>query len=87
MMESCIHRTNKDMAIVSKLSDPIRWDSFLEGKILEHWLASVSPVLSLSLLQLLPVSWGRQFISKLHNVIHKQWVYCNLVIHLRVKTG
>jgi hypothetical protein len=73
------------MAIISKLSDHLGWDSFLEGRILVHWLALVSTLLSWSPLQLLMVSWGWQFISKLHNVIHKQWVYCNSVIHFKSK--
>jgi hypothetical protein len=46
---------------------------------------SCSPFFSRSPLQLLPVSWGQQFISKLHNVIHQQWVYRNLVIHFKSK--
>jgi hypothetical protein len=58
MMESCVHGTNEDMATISKFSDHLGWDSFLEGKILVHWLALASPVLSRSLLQLLLVSWG-----------------------------
>jgi hypothetical protein len=37
-MESCIHGNNKNVAIVSKLSDHLGWGSFLEGRILEHWL-------------------------------------------------
>jgi hypothetical protein len=71
-MASCVYRTNEDMAMISKMSDCLGWDSFLEGRILEHWLAAASPFLSRSTLQLLPVSWGRQFMSKLHNVIHKK---------------
>jgi hypothetical protein len=86
-MESCVHGTNEDMATISKLSDHLGWDNFLEGKISVHWLAHASPFLSRSPLQLLPVSWGQQFISQLHNVIHQQWVYCNLVIHFKSKDG
>jgi hypothetical protein len=86
-MESCVHGTNKDIAMISKLSDHLEWDSFFEGRILEHWLALVSPFLSWSPLQLLPVCWGQQFISKIHNVTHKQWVYRNLVIHFKSKDG
>jgi hypothetical protein len=86
-MESCVHGTNKDMATISKLSDRLGWDSFLEGKSLVHWLALASPFLSQSPLQLLLVSWGQQYISKLHNMIHQQWVYRNLVIHFKSKDG
>jgi hypothetical protein len=47
-MESCVNRTNEDMATISKLSDHLGWDNFLEGKILVHWLALASPFLSQS---------------------------------------
>jgi hypothetical protein len=30
---------------------------------------------------LLPPSWGRQLINKLHNIVHKQWIYRNTFIH------
>jgi hypothetical protein len=86
-MENCIHRTIVDMATISKLSDRLGWDSFLEGRILVHWFALVSPFLSQSPLQLILVSWGQQFIGKLHNVIHKQWVYHILVIYFKSKDG
>ena len=80
-MESCLYGTNDDMSVVSMMSDRLGWDRFLEGRILEHWLVVVSPLLSHRPLQLLPESWGRQYISKLHNVIYKQWTYCNSMIH------
>jgi hypothetical protein len=63
------------------MSNRLGWDSFLEGRILEHWLVVVSHLLSHRPLQLLLELWGQQFISKLHNVIHKQWTYRNSMIH------
>ena len=30
---------------------------------------------------------GRKLITKLHNIIHKQWIYCNSVIHFKGKDG
>jgi hypothetical protein len=86
-MESCLYGTNDDMSVVSMMSDRLGWDRFLEGRILEHWLVVVSPLLSHRPLQLLPESWGRQYISKLHNVIHKQWMYRNLMIHFQSTDG
>jgi hypothetical protein len=57
-MESCFHSTNKDKATISKLSDRLGWDSFLEGRILVHCLSLVSPFLSRGPLQLPLISWG-----------------------------
>ncbi len=36
---------------------------------------------------LLPPSWRWQFINKLHNIIHKQWIYRNTFIHYRGTDG
>ncbi len=57
------------------------WYSFLEGRISRHWLAVAAPLLCGSRKFLLPPSWGWRFINKLHNIVHKQWIYCNSFIH------
>jgi hypothetical protein len=44
-------------------------------------LAVAAPLLRGSRKFLLPPSWGRQFINKLHNIVHKQWIYRNSFIH------
>jgi hypothetical protein len=38
-------------------------------------------------LVLLPSFWGRKLITKLHSIIHKQWIYGNSVIHFKGKDG
>jgi hypothetical protein len=86
-MESCLYGINDNMSVVSMMSNRQGWDSFLEGRISKHGLVVVSPLPSHRPLQLLPELWGWQFISKLHNVIHKQWTYRNLMIHFRSMDG
>jgi hypothetical protein len=61
--------------------DRLGWDSLLEGRISKQWLVVASPFLCRSNKFLLPPSWGRQFINKLHNIVHKQWIYHNTFIH------
>ena len=36
---------------------------------------------------LLPLAWDRQFIDRLHNIMHKQWIYRNYFIHFKEKDG
>ncbi len=36
---------------------------------------------------LLPPSWGWQFINKLHNIVHKQWIYRNSFIYYQGADG
>jgi hypothetical protein len=72
---------------VARESDRLGWDSFLEGRITSLWLLMVLPMLRKLSKSLLPPSWGRQLINKLHNIVHKQWIYRNTCIHYRGSDG
>jgi hypothetical protein len=37
--------------------------------------------------RLLVRSWGKTFITKLLNIVHKQWIYRNTLIHYRGEDG
>ena len=76
---------NQEMLQVAKISNQLGWDSFVEGSVITQWLQLVMPFLACTSPHLLVKSWGRQFISRLHNLLHKQWVYRNLVIHYKRK--
>ena len=86
-MESCQHGTDNIFLSVCTKSDRLGWDSFVEGRITTHWLLVVAPHLSRGLRQVLPKSWGRMFITKLHNLVHKQWIFRNSMIHFRSTDG
>ena len=87
LMIDCVHGVNPDLMEVARKSDRLGWDSFLEGRITSSWLPMVLPMLLTSLHPLLPPSWGRQFINRLHNIVHKQWIYRNTCIHYRGTDG
>ncbi len=86
-MESCIHGRNQGMLQVAKLSNRLGRESFVEGWIITQWLPLVTLLLAHTSPRLVAKSWGRQFISRLHNLLHKQWVYRNLVIQYKGKEG
>jgi hypothetical protein len=71
-MVSCLHGTCNDLRYVAECSDRLGWDSLVRGRITTHWLKLVAPLLWERSQHLLPPSWGRQFITRLHNVLHKQ---------------
>jgi hypothetical protein len=71
-MESCIHGSNQEMLQVAKISNRLGWDSFVEGRIITQWLQLVTPFLARTSPHLLEKLWGCQFISRLHNLLHKQ---------------
>jgi hypothetical protein len=87
LMIDCVHGMNPELMDMARESDCLGWDSFLEGRITSLWLALVSAMLCKSSCSLLPPSWGRQLINKLHSIVHKQWIYCNTFIHYRGTDG
>jgi hypothetical protein len=86
-MRSLIDDTCADMITVLEHSNRLGWDSHLEGRITRHWLLLVAPFLCQMPRNLLPQSWGQQFIQRLHKVVHKQWTYRNAYIHFKGKRG
>ena len=86
-MSSCVHGNNADLRTAASVSNLLGWDSFIEGRIATQWQTVAAPFLLRSSLVLLPSFWGRKLITKLHNIIHKQWIYRNSVIHFKGKDG
>jgi hypothetical protein len=86
-MVDCVNGTNQDLRVVAAASDRLGYDSLLEGRISKLWLIVTAPLLLRPRQYLLPSAWGRQFVNKLHNIIHKQWIYKNSVIHYCGKDG
>jgi hypothetical protein len=87
LMDNCCHRNKEDIRLVATASDWLGWDSFVEGRISTQWLPMVTPLLARTSPHLLARTCGRHLIARLHNVIHKQWIYRNSVIHFRGKDG
>ncbi len=86
-MSSCVHGNNADLLTVASVSDLLGWDSFIEGQIVTQWQMVAAPFLLCRSSVLLPTFWGMKLITKLHNIIHKQWIYRNSVIHFKGKDG
>ena len=86
-MSHCIHGNNADLRTAASESDLLGWDSFIEGRIVKQWHTVAAPFLLSRSSAILPHFWARTLITKLHNIIHKQWIYRNSVIHFRGKDG
>ncbi len=74
-MQSCCHGNNCDMLLVATTCNRLGWDSFVERRVTTLWIHMVTPFLARTSLHLLAKTWVQHFITKLHNVIHKQWVF------------
>jgi hypothetical protein len=86
-MSHCVHGNNADLLSAASASNLLGWDSFIEGWIVKQWQTVAAPFLLLRSSAILPHFWGRKLITKLHNIIHKQWIYRNSVIHFKGKDG
>jgi hypothetical protein len=71
-MESCSIGSDKAFLELLRASGWLGWDGFIEGRISVLWLSVVAPLILLNCHYLLVKSWGRQFISRLHNIVRKQ---------------
>ena len=86
-MSSCVHGNNADLRTAVSVSNLLGWDSFIEGRIVTQWQTVAAPFLLRRSSVLLPSFGVRKLITKLHNIIHKQWIYRNSVIHFKGKDG
>ena len=68
-MVNCVYGNNENLIEVTKISDCLSWDSFLEGRISSHWLAVSTPCISRGSQHLLPTALGHQFITRLHKIV------------------
>jgi hypothetical protein len=84
-MSSCVHGNNADLLTAVSVSNLLGWDSFIEGPIVTQWQTVATSFLLRRSSVLLPSFGGMKLITKLHNIIHKQWIYCNSVIHFKGK--
>ena len=61
--------------------DTIGWREFTEGHISTHFYAIQSFHLSMSSSYLNGKDWTKQFISKLLQIMHAQWIFRNISLH------
>jgi hypothetical protein len=86
-MLDCVHGSSHNIVMAAAASNCLGYGNFLEGRISTHWLAVTIPLLRGFRKFILPPSWGRQFINKLHIIVHKQWIFRNSFIHYRSADG
>ena len=61
----------------------IGWRDFTEGYISTHFYEIQSFHLTMSSSYLNGEDWTKQFISKLLQIIHSQWIYQTISLHVR----
>jgi hypothetical protein len=86
-MKDCVHGTDHKLLAAAADSDRLGWDSMLKGCISFRWLKVVAPCLLKMRRKMLSQALGIKMINKLHKIVHKQWIYRNLVLHYQGKDG
>jgi hypothetical protein len=78
---------NPSLAHYATDHDHLGWQNFLEGRIASSLLALQERYLKEAGSRLRIQSWSTSFIQHLLGITHKQWIYRNVSIHLKVKDG
>ena len=86
MME-CLSVQTSEYVNLAQVCDRIGYDGLVEGRIASKWLEIVRPMLKEAGLRLSPQRWGREFVAKLLNITHKQWIFRNSKKHFRGEGG
>ena len=73
------------MTALAKRQDTIGWKNFMEGRISKdfYWMQSYHLAFGTSLLD--KGDWVRQFITKILQVTHSQWVYRNFLLYVKLR--
>jgi hypothetical protein len=66
--------------------DLIGWRDFMEGHISTHFYAIQSFHLAVSSSYLNGEDWTKQFISRILQITHSQWIFQNVSLHDRNRT-
>jgi hypothetical protein len=72
---------SKKMRELADSQDKIGWRNFTEGYISSHFYNIKQFHLSMSSNYLNGADWTKQFISKILQLTHSQWIYCNISLH------
>lgn len=64
--------------------DRLGWENFIEGRICTSFFLLQQKWLTQSGSRWTISAWSRQFLAKILNITHRQWLYRNARIHIRV---
>jgi hypothetical protein len=66
------------MHVLVESQDKIGWQNYTKGYISIHFFAIKQHNLAMSSSYLNGADWMRQFINKILQIIHSQWIYRNI---------
>ena len=86
-LSKILEHEDDDLLTYAREHDKLGWQNFLEGRvstslfvIQEEWLREIGSSRTIT-------TWSGQFVTRLIEITHRQWVYRNAKIHLRKTEG
>ena len=76
---------NSPFALLARFHDRLGWDNFLEGRISSIWVEMRHLEVEADSLHTTAEYWARGLIRHLVQITHRQWIYCNSAVHLKVR--
>ena len=73
------------LELLAKAQDRIGWDCMTEGRIPKHFVVHQRGRLARTETRMTAKTWARLFITKLLQIMHKQWLLWNAKIHIKRK--
>ena len=85
MEEICIENGyDERYKVMARAQDSIGWRRFMEGMVCKEIRAIECTHSSVTGLRCNTERWGGELVTRLLEVTHGQWLYCNVQIHDRI---
>ena len=76
---------NSPFTLLARFHDRLGWDNFLEGRISSLWVEMRHLEVEADNLRTTAEYWARGLIRRLVQITHRQWIYRNSAVHLKVR--
>jgi hypothetical protein len=78
---------NSSLRMAARLHNHLGWHNFVEGRICALWVEMRAQEIHTRGLQKGADFWERVLMQHLLQLTHRQWLYCNATVHMKVKDG
>ena len=84
-MRDCLVVNTPRYNILARVHDKLGWDHFVEGRVASVYLETFATSLSSKHRRI--ENWGKEFVSRLMQCTHKQWLFRNTHVHYKKLDG
>jgi hypothetical protein len=73
--------------MAARFHDRLGWDNFVEGRICALWVEMQAQEIHSWGMTRGADYWARSFMQRLLELRHRQWLYRNVMVHMKLKGG